>query len=54
MKKLTDSELAQILWDYHYLKLGYQIPQDIPKNVWQANLELLSRGYTRHLMQRQS
>lgn len=34
-----------------YPKLGYQIEQDIPANVWQAYEELVSLGYSRHLMQ---
>ena len=38
----------------HYPDLGYQIPQDIPEDVWRAYLELIERGYTQHLMQDKS
>lgn len=30
-----------------YPKLGFQIEQDIPKNVWDANDQLIKNGYTR-------
>ena len=33
-----------------YPKKGFQIPQDIPKNVWDAYLELISSGYDKHLI----
>jgi uncharacterized SAM-binding protein YcdF (DUF218 family) len=33
-----------------YPQHGYQITQDIPKNVWSAYLALIERGYTQHLM----
>ena len=31
-------------------KLGYQIPQDIPPEVWDAYLDLVERGYTRYVL----
>ncbi len=33
-----------------YPKLGFQIEQDIPKDVWDAYEELVRRGYTEQLM----
>jgi len=33
-----------------YPKLGYQIEQDIPDEVWSAYEELVRRGYTDHLL----
>ena len=33
-----------------YAKLGYQIPQEIPENVWHAFDELVAMGYTRQLI----
>jgi uncharacterized SAM-binding protein YcdF (DUF218 family) len=33
-----------------YPKLGFQIEQEIPANVWDAYEELVHRGYTRHLI----
>jgi hypothetical protein len=32
-----------------YPERGFQIPQDIPPDVWEAFLELVSLGYDRHL-----
>ncbi|MCB1224255.1 MAG: YdcF family protein [Verrucomicrobiales bacterium] len=34
-----------------YPEKGFQIPQDIPPEVWAAYEELVRRGYTGHLMQ---
>ena len=33
-----------------YPKLGYQIEQEIPDEVWAAYEELVRRGYTKHLL----
>jgi hypothetical protein len=33
-----------------YAKQGFQIPQEIPGNVWKAYEELVRRGYTKHLI----
>ena len=33
-----------------YPKLGYQIEQEIPDKVWSAYEELVTRGYTKHLL----
>lgn len=33
-----------------YPEKGFQIPQDIPADVWAAYEELISRGYTGHLI----
>jgi uncharacterized SAM-binding protein YcdF (DUF218 family) len=33
-----------------YPALGFQIPQDIPAEVWQAYNDLVKAGYDRHLM----
>jgi hypothetical protein len=33
-----------------YPKLGYQIEQEIPRNVSQAYEDLVAAGYTKHLM----
>jgi uncharacterized SAM-binding protein YcdF (DUF218 family) len=33
-----------------YPKLGFQIEQDIPQNVWRAYEQLVAAGYTKHLM----
>lgn len=33
-----------------YPKLGFQIEQDIPNDVWAAYEELVRRGYTQHLL----
>lgn len=33
-----------------YPKKGYQIPQEIPDEVWAAFEELVNRGYTKHLI----
>ena len=33
-----------------YPKLGYQIPQKIPRDVWQAYKKLVSLGYDKHLI----
>jgi uncharacterized SAM-binding protein YcdF (DUF218 family) len=33
-----------------YPSKGFQIPQDIPNNVWAAWEELVARGYTQHLV----
>jgi len=35
-----------------YPARGFQIPQDIPDDVWEAYNELVRRGYDRHLMTR--
>lgn len=32
-----------------YAKLGFQIPQDIPSEVWEANEFLIAAGYDAHL-----
>lgn len=32
-----------------YADQGFQVPQPIPKEVWQAYLELVARGYTKSL-----
>ncbi|MFZ1705991.1 MAG: YdcF family protein [Saprospiraceae bacterium] len=34
-----------------YPKLGFQIEQEIPADVWEAYDELVRRGYTKHLLQ---
>lgn len=34
-----------------YPKLGFQIEQEIPEEVWAAYEELVRRGYTKHLLQ---
>jgi hypothetical protein len=34
-----------------YGKRGYQIPQEIPENVWEAFESLVKLGYTRHLVE---
>lgn len=34
-----------------YPEKGFQIPQDIPLDVWEAYEELVRRGYTKHLIQ---
>ena len=33
-----------------YPALGFQIPQDIPAEVWQAYNDLVKAGYDRHLL----
>ncbi len=33
-----------------YPALGFQITQDIPEDVWNAYLELVDRGYSKHLI----
>lgn len=33
-----------------YAEKGFQIPQEMPKEVWQAYEELVRRGFTSHLM----
>lgn len=33
-----------------YAEMGFQIPQDIPPEVWSAYEELVSYGYNRHLI----
>jgi uncharacterized SAM-binding protein YcdF (DUF218 family) len=33
-----------------YPELGFQIPQEIPGDVWQAYEELVESGYDRHLL----
>lgn len=33
-----------------YPEKGFQIPQDIPADVWEAYKELVRLGYTKHLM----
>lgn len=33
-----------------YPKLGYQIEQDIPQNVWQAFEDLVANGFNKHLL----
>lgn len=33
-----------------YPKMGFQIPQEVPDNVWTAFRELVQRGYTKHLI----
>ncbi len=33
-----------------YPKKGFQIPQEIPDDVWQAYEQLVGRGYTKHLI----
>lgn len=33
-----------------YPKLGFQIEQEIPEEIWSAYKELVVRGYTRHLL----
>ena len=33
-----------------YPQKGFQIPQDIPADVWSAYEELVKRGYTQHLI----
>lgn len=35
---------------YEYPKLGFQIEQDIPEQVWQAYEGLIEAGYTKHLI----
>lgn len=35
-----------------YPALGFQIPQDIPADVWRAYEELVEAGYDRHLLQK--
>lgn len=32
-----------------YAEKGYQIPQDIPEEVWEAGQRLIAAGYTQHL-----
>lgn len=34
-----------------YAEGGFQIPQEIPANVWQAFEQLVALGYTKHLIQ---
>jgi uncharacterized SAM-binding protein YcdF (DUF218 family) len=33
-----------------YPEKGFQIPQDMPENVWNAYKELVEHGYTKHLI----
>ena len=33
-----------------YPKLGFQIEQDVPNEVWNANEELIRRGYSKHIL----
>ena len=33
-----------------YAEKGFQIPQDIPSEVWAAYQELIKRGYTKHVV----
>jgi hypothetical protein len=33
-----------------YPARGFQIPQDIPDDVWEAYLELVKAGFDRHLI----
>lgn len=35
-----------------YPEMGYQIPQEIPDEVWQAYEELVKRGYSKRLIKR--
>ena len=36
-----------------YPQKGFQIPQDMPSNVWEAYEELVKRGYTQHTIKEQ-
>ena len=47
MVNLLVSDLQRIK---EYPKKGFQIPQDIPENVWNAYEELVERGYTKYLI----
>lgn len=50
----TDDVISIMVGDLQRLKLyadkGFQIPQDIPDDVWSAYQELVAAGYNRHLI----
>lgn len=53
--KITKNDLINIMVGdlqriKEYPKLGFQIPQQIPENVWRAFEKLVSLGYTSHLI----
>lgn len=48
--RLIDEMVGDIQRMNVYPKLGFQIPQDIPKDVWGAYERLISLGYVGHLM----
>ncbi len=35
-----------------YSRLGFQVPQRIPRKVWQAYQELVKLGYSKHLLEK--
>ncbi len=35
-----------------YPSLGFQIPQEIPKEVWDSYLQLVNLGFNKHLIKR--
>ena len=52
-KEIPKAELIHILVGdpqrvRRYAELGYQVPQEIPSEVWDACLELVARGYNRY------
>lgn len=54
-KQLTKDDVISIMvGDLQRIKLyaekGYQIPQDLPTEVWAAGQELIQAGYNRHLI----
>jgi uncharacterized SAM-binding protein YcdF (DUF218 family) len=52
----SDDVISIMVGDLHRVKLyperGFQIPQDIPADVWAAFEELVAAGYDRHLVRR--
>lgn len=49
-EKLINIMVGDLQRIKEYPKLGFQIHQDIPNNVWQAYERLVSMGYTDHLI----
>jgi hypothetical protein len=49
----TDDVVSIMVGDLQRIKVyadkGFQIPQEIPDDVWAAYEELISAGYDRHL-----
>ena len=56
-RALTEDEVVSIMvGDLQRIRLypekGFQIPQEIPKDVWAAYEELVKAGYDRHLIEK--
>ena len=54
IKNKVDEFIKDMVGDLERIKLypekGFQIPQDIPSDVWEAYKELVRMGYTKHLI----